>query len=440
MDSVQLLAAFDFALRELALFAGTGFLLLGLSDLAVDLIWLFRRRPSPAVLADLPASARPGTFAVFVPAWDEAGVIAHMLGHALRSWAGRDFIIYVGCYPNDPDTIAAVRQVGAARVRLVIGPAPGPTTKADCLNRLWDAMRADESASRVRYKAVLLHDAEDIVHSAEIDLFDRLIDRFDLVQIPVLPLIHGKSRWISPHYADEFGEAHGKGLVVRQAIGAAIPSAGVGCAISREALDRLAEGGAPFHTDSLVEDYELGLRLSGRSAFVRIAAAPGKGPIATRAYFPDTLRAAVAQKTRWVQGIALRGWDRLGWSGGIAERWMRMRDRESLLAALLLAAGYAAFFLYLLRGAAAGPAPIDRALALLLLANGFLLVWRLGFRIVLTAGAHGWRQGLWSVPRAFVANWIAILSAARAVTRYLAGRNTRWDKTDHSFPAEIPAE
>ena len=36
-------------------------------------------------------------------------------------------------------------------------------------------------------------------------------------------------------------EAHGKELVVREAIGAGLPSAGVGCAIARDALAALAE-------------------------------------------------------------------------------------------------------------------------------------------------------------------------------------------------------
>ena len=72
-------------------------------------------------------------------------------------------------------------------------------------------------------------------------LFDALIERFDLVQLPVLPLIDPGSRWIGGHYADEFAEAHGKELVVREAIGASLPSAGVGCAISRDALAALAE-------------------------------------------------------------------------------------------------------------------------------------------------------------------------------------------------------
>jgi len=33
------------------------------------------------------------------------------------------------------------------------------------------------------------HDAEDVVHSAELRVLDCLIERFDLVQLPLLPLI-----------------------------------------------------------------------------------------------------------------------------------------------------------------------------------------------------------------------------------------------------------
>jgi adsorption protein B len=43
MDASPLLAAIDFATREAALFAAAGFLLLGLSDLAVDIIWIGHR-------------------------------------------------------------------------------------------------------------------------------------------------------------------------------------------------------------------------------------------------------------------------------------------------------------------------------------------------------------------------------------------------------------
>src|SRR3546814_8395004 len=68
-------------------------------------------------------------------------------------------------------------------------------------------MQQKEEAQGWLFKAVVLHDAEDIVHRGEIRLFDHMIERFDLVQIPVLPLVDQQSRWISGHYCDEFARS-----------------------------------------------------------------------------------------------------------------------------------------------------------------------------------------------------------------------------------------
>lgn len=447
------LALLDVVMRETALFAACGYLLFGLSDLAVDLLWiglrLARRRPRRS---GLPVARRPGRLAIFVPAWDEAAVIGDMLAHAQAAFGAADHLLYVGCYPNDPATIAAVRAAAGPRLRLVVGPAPGPTSKADCLNRLWERMVEDEDAEGVPVKAVVLHDAEDVVHSAELPLFDALIERFDLVQLPVLPLADPGSRFIGGHYIDEFCEAHGKELVVRAAIGASLPSAGVGCAVSRAALAALAEGrGAPFDQDSLTEDYELGLRLAmlgRRAAFVRLPAGPGRPLVATREYFPATLAAAVAQKARWMTGIALAGWDRLGWSGGLAERWMRLRDRQSPLAALVLAAAYLALLLWAVLAAAQWAAgwtmpPFSAALSLLIAVNSALLLWRLAMRFGFVACAYGWREGLRALPRAVTGNIVAMMAARRALANYRTGRRrgrADWNKTVHNFPHQLPAE
>lgn len=304
-----------------------------------------------------------------------------------------------------------------------------------------------------RFKAIILHDAEDVVHPAELRVFDTLIERHDLIQLPVIPLIHPKSRWISGHYADEFAESHAKELVVRAFLGAAIPSAGVGCAFSREALQKLAErgDGYPFDADSLTEDYELGLKLrdiGGSGAFVRIAASQ-RGPlVATREYFPATIDAAVRQKARWMTGIALSGWDRLGWAGGLVERWMRVRDRQSVLAAVLLLAGYISFGFWTMLKIPElltdwAPAAISEALEIVLLVNLAMLVWRVGMRFGFVTLSYGWREGLRSIPRVVVGNAIAMLAAWKAVTRYRSirkGGKARWDKTAHAFPMELAAE
>jgi adsorption protein B len=296
----------------------------------------------------------------------------------------------------------------------------------------------------------VLHDAEDVVHPSELSLFAALVSRAAAIQLPVVPLPDTASPWIAGHYGDEFAESHGKELVVREAVGAAIPLAGVGCAIERGALARLGadHGGRPFAPDSMTEDYELGLRLGAlglKTMFVRIPAAPGdRAAIASRGHFPSTLDAAVRQKARWIGGIALAGWDRLGWRGGIGERWMRLRDRSGPFAALLMLAGYAAVILWAqLELAQALGAPIAVAigphLALLLKVNFVLLLWRMLMRAGFTTSAYGPWQGILSIPRLVVANVIAILAVRRALALHGAAGPPSWDKTHHIFPKELGA-
>jgi adsorption protein B len=443
---------------ELALFAGVGFLLFAVNDLLVDLIYFGRRiwrsasvynRYPRAFASYYVFNKNPGLIAILVPAWDEASVIASMLKATLNRLDYDDYRIFVGHYRNDPATAAAIASVADDRVQAVQVEADGPTTKADCLNHLYDALVADETNTGRSAKAVVLHDAEDVVHRFELRIFDGLIDRAAVIQLPVLPLIDPHSRWIAGHYCDEFAEAHIKELVVREAVGAAIPLAGVGCAIARRPLAQLAamQDGKPFAGNCMTEDYEVGLRLGAlglKTMFVRIPAQPGeRGVVATRGHFPATLGSAVRQKARWLGGIALAGWDRLGWSGGLGERWMRMRDRRGPLAAMLLLAAYAAALLWSqiwLAEALGAPikARLDPGLVTLLTINGWLLAWRVLMRAGFTTSAYGWREGLMSIPRLVVGNVVAMLAAARALSLHLGGGATRWDKTRHVFPAKLP--
>jgi adsorption protein B len=446
------------AAAELALFAGAGFLLFGINDLLVDFIYFVRRmwrsvtiyrRHRAAYASYWVFNKDPGFIAILVPAWDESSVIASMLKSALSRIDYENYRIFVGYYRNDPATAAAIASVVDPRVQPVEVEADGPTTKADCLNHLYDALIAYEIEHERSAKAVVLHDSEDVVHRFELRIFDGLIDRAAVIQLPVLPLIDTHSRWVSGHYCDEFAEAHIKELVVREAVGAAIPLAGVGCAIARKPLAQLAamQDGKPFAGSSMTEDYEVGLRIGAlglRTMFVRIPATPGEpGVVATRGHFPATLGAAVRQKARWLGGIALSGWDRLGWTGGLGERWMRLRDRRGPLAAMLLLAAYSAALLWSqlwLAEALGAPvqARMDPTLTLLLTINFWLLVWRAVMRACFTASAYGWGEGFRSIPRLVVGNVVAVLAAARAVSLHLGGGAKRWDKTRHIFPTELP--
>jgi adsorption protein B len=461
------LAALELLRNELLLFAGFGLLIGGLDDLLVDIVYGIRRfwrsltiysRIRRMTARDLPPPGAAGPIAVFVPAWDEAEVIGLMLSGCLDKWQGENVHIFVGVYHNDKPTIAALREVidryGPERISPVINPLPGPTTKADCLNQIWHAMRRWEVAEEREAIAVVLHDAEDVVHKDALRLIGLLMPRFALVQLPVLPLTTSRSRWVAGHYCDEFAEQHGKGLIVREALGAAMPSAGVGCGFNRDALARIAalRDEMPFDAGSLTEDYELGLRLGeagGRGILVRMRDERGE-IIATREYFPDSFSASIRQKTRWTVGIALAGWDRLGWKGPWRERWMRLRDRRAALAAIILLAAYAALLVSAMITLAAlmtdwSPSPLPQPLPAVMGITFLILLWRLIVRMAFVWRAYGPWQALLSVPRTFVANIIAMLAARRAIIiyiRHLRGQALVWEKTVHRFPepAHLPAQ
>ena len=177
--------------------------------------------------------------------------------------------------------------------------------------------------------------------------------------------------------------------------------------------------------------------------FATVPERGGGPPVGVHAYFPSTLDAAVRQKTRWLLGIALAGWDRTGWGRRprIGEIWMRMRDRRAPLATVVLVAAYAALILWLVcygLSLAGGRRPeIDGWLALLLAVNGLMLLWRLAVRAVFVGRRYGTAEALRSMPRMLVGNIVAMMAARRAVVRYVAmlrGAPTRWDKTAHQFP------
>ncbi|AKM06433.1 glycosyl transferase family protein [Pelagerythrobacter marensis] len=449
--------------RELLIFAGVFFLAGALDEFAVDLAWIWlrltgraRTRIHAPCATGVPAHRRlPGRAAVFIPAWREDAVIGATVRHMLDVWSDPDLRIYVGCYRNDPATVAAaaVAASGQSRVRIVIHESRGPTTKADCLNRLYRALEEDEARSGERAAMVLLHDAEDMADPAALDLMRETMHDADLVQLPVLPLPQRESRWVGSHYCEEFVEAHGKALVVRDALRAGIPLAGVGCAISRDALTLLAaqrRATAPFAAESLTEDYEIGLgvaAMGGRTRFVRRRTSDGR-LIATRAYFPPVLSQAVRQKTRWVFGIAFQGWDRLGWKGAPAEVWMRLRDRRGPFNALLLAIAYGVLImagagsLAELLGFGARPR-LSPLLSALLWANFAFLGWRCAFRFGFTAREFGAAEGVRAVLRLPLANIVAIMAARRALLAYirsLGGAVPRWDKTEHRLHPAIATE
>ena len=449
------LYALGFVERELLLFAAVWFAIGAVDDLGMDMLWLWLRlsgRVRTGRLEGRVDQPLHGIAAVLVPAWREQDVVGPMIRHSLDAWPHAEMRLYVGCYRNDPQTLAAaIASARDDRLRIVMHDCDGPTTKADCLNRLYEAMCDDERRGRFRVRSVILHDAEDMVHPAALSLLDGALDEADFVQLPVRPEPQRRSRWIGGHYCDEFAEAHGKIMVVRDWLGVGLPAAGVGCAFSRAALETVAaRRGArhPFAPECLTEDYECGLLIGeagGRSRFLRVRDSRGQ-LVATREFFPARLGQAVRQKTRWLHGIAFQGWDRLGWRLRPAELWMRLRDRRGPLDALVLLAAYVLLALspVLLIGWLLGryePLPLSDLLHRLIVVNAFLLGWRLLLRGIFTAREYDLAEGVRAVLRAPVSNVIAIMAGRRALVAYVASLRhgqVTWDHTSHhDHPAAV---
>lgn len=124
LDFWQVLALCQY---ELFLFAAVFFLIGAIDDIAIDLVWLWLKARGRAKTIrlhreELRSNRLKGRAAVFIPAWSEALVIRDTLARMLAAWPQRDLRVYVGCYRNDPATIAAAMRAapGDPRLRIVI--------------------------------------------------------------------------------------------------------------------------------------------------------------------------------------------------------------------------------------------------------------------------------------------------------------------------------
>lgn len=168
--------------------------------------------------------------AIMIPAWLEYDVIASMLENMVKVLDYRAYTIFVGTYCNDSATITEVERMRRRYKHLVRVEVPhnGPTCKADCLNWVVQAIFAQEAKQHISYAGVVLHDSEDVLHPLELQFFNYLLPRKDLIQIPVASLERNWYELVAGVYMDEFAEWHGKDLVVRESLAKTVPSAGVG--------------------------------------------------------------------------------------------------------------------------------------------------------------------------------------------------------------------
>ncbi|EEZ9078731.1 glycosyl transferase family protein [Escherichia coli] len=467
---LDVFATWLYGLKVIAITLAVIMFISGLDDFFIDVVYwvrrikrklsVYRRYPRMSYRELYKPDEKP--LAIMVPAWNETGVIGNMAELAATTLDYENYHIFVGTYPNDPDTQRDVDEVCARfpNVHKVVCARPGPTSKADCLNNVLDAITQFERSANFAFAGFILHDAEDVISPMELRLFNYLVERKDLIQIPVYPFEREWTHFTSMTYIDEFSELHGKDVPVREALAGQVPSAGVGTCFSRRAVTALlADGdGIAFDVQSLTEDYDIGFRLKEKGMteiFVRFPVvdeakereqrkflqhARTSNMICVREYFPDTFSTAVRQKSRWIIGIVFQGFKTHKWTSSLTLNYFLWRDRKGAISnfvsflamlvmiQLLLLLAYESLwpdawhFLSIFSGSA--------WLMTLLWLNFGLMINRIVQRVIFVTGYYGLTQGLIS---------------AEQLAQALAEQNgVAWESIDawqipSSLIAEMPA-
>lgn len=459
--------------------AGLGFLLGGLDDIIFDtqfLFYLWRARNTPLVSLKQLNLEQEQWIALYVPAWQEGGVVNKMAEYAAKVVLYEKYDIFIGVYPNDPETNRCVDEVCAANPRLhkVVVPHPGPTSKADCLNWVLRAMRLNEIPGVREYAVVALHDSEDVLHPLTLKVYNYFVPKmYDMAQLPVFALeLPAWKYWVGNIYVDDFAELHTKDMFIREAIGGIVPSAGVGTAFGRKLVERLAaeNGGDPFRIGNLTEDYEIGIRAKRAGMRVGVVSYPVErvvrrphpdgtlGPpktitevVAVREPFPTEFAVAVRQRSRWILGISFQTWEQTGWAGSWAVRYTLLRDRRAPLTHLINMVGYivlayASFQMIFAHTPWAVDYyipplfTVDSLLAKIAILCTCLLFYRIVQKMVSVFMIYSMKQAVLSIPRLIISNVINFLATMRAVRMYVANKlfdtPMVWLKTAHVFPGE----
>ena len=458
------------------LFIGLLFLFLvsGLDDIFIDIVYysrrlyryIFKRKVIKEITLEQLKGKQEQTIAVLIPAWDESVVIFQMLLNTATSVQYSNFHIFVGSYPNDEPTRLAAEKAREihSNISIITTPADGPTNKADCLNWVFQGVRNFEKDHDVKFDFYVMHDAEDVVHPLSFKYYNFLMPRVHFIQIPVFPFATKLTNLVTGVYMDEFAESHTKDMRVREVLANTLPSAGVGTAISAEAITYLAEKNQNqiFDIDTLTEDYMMGLRLSafeGKSIFLQtrviVANLPktekgrlvSKEPLATREFFPSSFWQAVHQKARWILGISLQGWS-FGWAKTFGENYFLFRDRKSVVTNLSIVVAYfvviyALIYSYIRHSSGIAHPPLIKVTEgyfLILQIVLVIFVWRIFNRVRATWSIYGPVHGVLAVPRLFVGNVLNFFATCSAIARFIkakiSGKMPEWGKTDHAFPTE----
>jgi len=445
-------------------------LVFSLDDIVFDIYFYARlktRSRNRLKIKDLDNVA-PQLIAIFVPAWKEEKVIGDMLQNTLTTinYPKSFFHLFIGVYPNDIATQEAIRPLLACykNLHMVINEINGPTTKANNINYIYHhGLKEYEENNGLSFSIIAIHDSEDIIHPTSLKLINYLIPSYSAIQLPVFPLqpfptMRNFIKFLtSGTYADEFAENHFRTMVAREIGRFIVPSAGTGFFISRSAVDKIEScRGYLLDEKSLTEDYELSVYMHKIGIKVHyflegVARVLQNGRIvnefiATREFFPNTLREAVKQKARWIYGISFQSAKTIKFNDyNRYQQYSLIRDWKAKYANAITVPCYLLFIYTLNSYLMSLPALITyRSLAWYLsLTLTALALERQIMRAVALKNVYGWRTAILSnflppiLPIRFtwgnIINFIATLRAWRIHLFGSPKSKSKWDKTEHSY-------
>ena len=387
--------------------------------------------------------------AVFVANWHEEEVLGKMVEGNLARIQIPQVSLYLGVYPNDTGTLRVATQLEAKypdRVKVIINRLPGPTSKGQMLNEMFTQVFEGEGGPEL----VILHDSEDVIDQRTFAVYAAYARGHDFIQAPVFSLNRGKNAVVASTYMDEFAERHTRELIVRDAVGAAIPSAGVGTGLTKKLIKHfLATRGQVLMSGTVTEDYILGVeakRAGFKPAFALISrnADEGLDFVATREFFPRTLDASIKQKTRWVYGINFEALHKLGWHGDPWDFYFFVRDRKGMITSFL--PPISAFLLVLMLLGYIDIADMSEPMGDILMASMWINLIALITRYVVRVracyqvyGTYDWIGIALRWPAALYINMAAVYRAWKTYLgeSELATKPIVWSKTTHEIPDDF---
>jgi adsorption protein B len=351
----------------------TVFIILSFDDLVWDIITIFKKKKikEQNISYEVLEKEIPGFMAIVVAAYKEEAVLERVILNFINSveYPNIMYDVFLGVYPNDYPTLNIAQKLNSQyeNVHVVTHYLNGPSSKADNINNIINYLLEYEKEKKVRFKGIVVHDSEDVIHPYELLVENHLFNTYKAIQIPVFPFQYKPKinnifkNMVLGTYADEFAENHYNMLVTRNILNTFVPSAGTGFAIRRDVLELFPNGNI-FTVGCLTEDYKLSLDLKRKNIHVyyfldyverlRTDGILIREFIATRSIFPSSYRAAVKQKTRWIYGITMQSFKLIDiikdGNLSIPTKFSLYKDWKAKISNLLILPGYMIFVYFLL--------------------------------------------------------------------------------------------